>query len=63
MGRYIIQYVLPALVLLPALWWAARTWYVKRYGNQVKAQLKVRKQTAKYEAQLGMKKKSPTTKE
>lgn len=54
MGKYIIQYGLPALIILPAIMWSVRLWYTKHYGKQVKAQVKLHRATAKYEKQLGI---------
>lgn len=60
MGKYILQYVLPAFVVLPTLWWGVRRWYVKRYGKTVDQQVAVKKATAKYDKKLGIN--QPTTK-
>lgn len=52
MGKYIVMYVLPAMILLPAIWLGVGYWYRNKYGSVVKTQIKTRKATKKYEDML-----------
>lgn len=54
MGKYFIQYGVPALILLPLIYWVVRKWYVKRFGAHVEAQLEVNAKTAEYNRELGI---------
>lgn len=56
MGKYIVQYALPAIIILPLLWYTAYKYYTKYWGKHVKAQKNVEAATVKYEKGLGLKK-------
>lgn len=52
MGKLIIQYVVPTLILLPLAWYLALKWYVKCFKYNVRNQLEYDKATATYEKML-----------
>ena len=54
MGKFVIQYLIPMMVLLPLVWLGIRRLYVKMYGRQVDEQLQVRKATDEYNQRLGI---------
>lgn len=52
MGKYLVQYGIPLLILLPLVWWLVRSWYVKRYGKVVDDQLELRGKHREYTDKL-----------
>lgn len=54
MGKYIVMYVIPALILLPLAWWGVRQWYLHGFKHTVKSRKEINKATKKYERDLGL---------
>lgn len=54
MGKLIIEFVIPALIVLPFVWWAVRKWYLWCFPSSIKRQKELNKATAKYEKSLGI---------
>ena len=63
MGKIIVQYIIPALILLPFLWWAVSKWYLKVFPRSIKNQQAIDRATTKYESQLSKTSNKPSTKE
>lgn len=52
MGKYFIEYGLPALALGGIAWWLVRKWYIQKFGDVVKHHQEVKKASKKYEKEL-----------
>jgi len=53
MGKYILQYVIPAAILLPLAWVMAKRWFLKRFPKSVNEHIKIVKASEKYDEKLG----------
>lgn len=52
MGKYLIQYFVPATILLILVVWGAREYYLRQFPKVIKNHIKVEKAHQKYEKRL-----------
>lgn len=52
MGKYLIEYMLPALILVSGVLSLVRWWYVKHFASRIKNWKEIRTASKKYEAEL-----------
>jgi fatty acid desaturase len=53
MGKYIVEYGVPGLLLVLGLWVVLDWWYRKHFHHHVKAYQARKKASKKYEKELG----------
>ena len=52
MARYIIQYGLPLLVILPLVLWGVRVWYLRVFPRTVENVVEIDRASKKYDRKL-----------
>lgn len=52
MGKYLVQYAIPAIILSVAAYRLVKWWYLKVFPKHVKEHNKINKATQKYERDL-----------
>lgn len=52
MGKLLIEFGVPAVLLVGTVWWLLRQWYVRYFGQRIRAYKEVRKASKKYDKEI-----------
>ncbi len=52
MGKYLIQYAVPAILSAWVAIWVVRTWYIKRFGKTIDNLTEINRKSKEYESRL-----------